>query len=183
MSKTSKERTTGFRVVSISYPSGGCYRGQDLDEDYIEACTTRKVVGEYATKGRAIAAARRERDSTCEFEDWAEDYYEDKPPPYYSCDGENYDDDENVIIEIVDIAHEVAAKKKQALEDEKALVKARSSKAPRKTKPKTTGERKFGPQKGNFQPDSRYILGGDKKTDRLEGTKMKKMSWEMDVDW
>jgi hypothetical protein len=150
--KAAPKRTTGFRVVSTSYPSGnGCYAGQNLDDDYIEACTTRRVVGEYATKKQAVAAAIQERDRNCQFDDWAIDHYDDAEPPYESYLGENYDEDENVLIDIVDIGAQVD-------EENKALAKARSSKAPAPRKTKPSGDRKFGPQKGNFQPDMELFL-------------------------
>jgi hypothetical protein len=146
------ERTTGFRVVSMSYPSGnGCYAGEDLDDDYIEACTTRRVIGEYDTKKQAVVAAIQERDRDCQFDDWALDYYDDAEPPYESCFGDNYDEDENVVIDIVDIAAQVA-------KENKALAKARSTKAPAPRKAKPSGDRKFGPQKGNFKPDLELFL-------------------------
>jgi hypothetical protein len=54
-------KVTAYRVMKISYPSGsGCYVGQDLDDDYIEACTTRHVVGVYNTKKEALKAALNE---------------------------------------------------------------------------------------------------------------------------
>ena len=124
---------TGYRVVTESYPSGrGCYYGQDLDQDYIEQCTVRRVVGVYATKAAAIRAAKAERNSDCMFDDWAEDYYGDAPPPYYSFDGElNPDDDEDVTISIEDVAAE--HKKREA-----ALAKVKASKPPAKKKAKVT---------------------------------------------
>ena len=143
--KIAPKRTTGFRVVSTSYPSAtGCYYGQDMDDDYREACTTRRVVGEYDTWKQAVAAAIYERDRNCEFEDWAIDHYDDDEPPYESYIGNNFDDDEDVIIDIVDIGEQVD-------EENQALAKARSSKRP-------ASRRCFGPQMGDVQPDLEVFL-------------------------
>ena len=57
-------------------------------------------LGPYISEERAIARAKLERDDWGHFEGWAEDFYEDNPPPYCSGDGENYDDDEVVRIRI-----------------------------------------------------------------------------------
>jgi hypothetical protein len=126
--KKQPARTCAFRVVSESHPSGqaGCsYYGQDLDEDYMEACTTTKLVGEYDTRQQAIRDAKEERDSTCQFQDWAEDYYEDDAPPYFSSDGENPDEDETIHICIVEITKEVTSEEATTVETEKQLQKAR----------------------------------------------------------
>lgn len=144
-------RTTGYRVESESYPSGmGCYAAQDLSDDYIEACTTIKIVGEYDTMEEAKETAIQERDYTCQFEGWAEEYYGDNDPPFFSSDGENYDQDENVHIYVVDIAKEAARTAKENVNKQKAIENARNSKPPAKKKTKTTS---FGPTKGNFKPD------------------------------
>ena len=72
--KTKAPPNTGYRVVHESHPSGrGCYYGQDLDQDYIESCTVRRVVGLYATKAAAIQAAQAERRSDCMFDEWADE--------------------------------------------------------------------------------------------------------------
>ena len=154
--KKGPPRTTGYRVECESYPSGtGCYSGQDLSDDYIEACTTVKIVGEYDTMEEAKEAAIQERDYNCQFEDWAEEYYGDKDPPFFSSDGENYDEDENAHIYIVDIAKEVAKTAKENVNKQKAIENARNSKPPAKKKAKTTS---FGPTKGNFKPDMEIFL-------------------------
>ena len=132
-SKPKVPPNTGYRVVHESYPSGrGCYSGQDLDQDYIERCTHRRVIGVYATKAAAIQAAKAERNSDCMFDEWAEEYYGDAPPPYYSFDGDwNPDDDEDVTISIEDVA--AGHKRREA-----ALAKAMASKPPAKKKAKVT---------------------------------------------
>eukprot|EP00562_Extubocellulus_spinifer_P012298 CAMPEP_0178554476 /NCGR_PEP_ID=MMETSP0697-20121206/8353_1 /TAXON_ID=265572 /ORGANISM="Extubocellulus spinifer, Strain CCMP396" /LENGTH=661 /DNA_ID=CAMNT_0020187427 /DNA_START=46 /DNA_END=2031 /DNA_ORIENTATION=- len=119
-------RTSGYRVTRIESPSGrGCYYGQDLSHDDMEALTTRIVVGEYDTLQEAIEAARSERDGECRFDGWAEEHYGDDPPPYCSGDGENMDEDEDVTIRIDDIGEEVRAK-------EKEMAVARASEPPGK---------------------------------------------------
>ena len=76
-SKPKVPPNTGYRVVTNAYPSGrGCYYGQDLDQDYIESCTVRRVIGVYATiatKAAAIQAAKAERRSDCRFDEWADE--------------------------------------------------------------------------------------------------------------
>jgi hypothetical protein len=136
-----KARTTGFRVECSSYPSGnGCYAGKDLSDDYIDSCTNTKVVGSYDTMAQAEQAAIKARNSNCEFDDWAEAFYRGKGPPFFSCDGNNYDDDETMHIYIVDVASEVAGRRK-AMED------ARSSKPPVQKRAET---RTFGPTNVTF---------------------------------
>jgi hypothetical protein len=150
---------TGYRVETESYPSGmGCYYGQDLDEDYIEACTTTHIVGEYDSLKEAEQAAIEERNSTCQFDDWAEDFYDDAGPPFLSSEGENYDEDENVHIYIINIAKEVAMIAKETAANENAIQEARSSNATRKRKAKTSGTRMFGPEKDNFKLDTELFL-------------------------
>lgn len=55
-----------------------------------------------------------------QFEDWAEEFYDETPPPYESYEGENYDEDENVSIYIEEFQRskkeEVAAEKKKVEE-------------------------------------------------------------------
>ena len=144
---------TGYRVVTESYPSGrGCYSGQSLSADYLEQCTTRRVVGVYATKAQAIGAALSERRSECMFDEWADEYYGDAPPPYHSFDGEwNPDDDEDVTIAIEDVAAE--HKKREA-----ALAKAKASKPPAKKKAKVTHGHAAG-KAGTAVGDATYALG------------------------
>ena len=73
-SKPKVPPNTGYRVVTESYPSGrGCYYGQDLDQDYIESCTVRRVIGVYPTQAAAIQAARAKRRSDCSFDEWADE--------------------------------------------------------------------------------------------------------------
>ena len=125
---------TGYRVITESYPSGrGCYYGQDLDEDYVKACTVRRVVGVYATNAEAVRAARAERDSDCQFDEWGQEYYGDRPPPYYTFDDDdaNPDDDEDTTICIEDVAKEHRVR-------EAKLAQAKASKSPARKKNKTT---------------------------------------------
>jgi len=141
------KRTSGFRVPETSYPSGhGCYEGEDLTEDYIASCTELTIVGEYDTQSEAVAAAKLARDKNCQLYGWAEELYGDKPPPYESYHGKNFDDDEYFDVDIIDIAKALERKSRE-------LVEARASKTPSAKKPAGKGARKFGPQKGNFKPD------------------------------
>jgi hypothetical protein len=140
---------TAYRVLKTSYPSsGGCYAGQDLDDDYIEACTTRSVVGVYKTEKAALKAALVARNSTCQFEGWAEEFYDDNetPPPYESYEGENYDEDENVSIYIEKFERskkeEVAAEKKKKEEKREKEAKAAARKKQNKYRTKAPARRK-----------------------------------------
>jgi len=81
--------------------------------------------------------------------------YGDKDPPFFSSDGENYDEDEIVHIYVVDIAKEAARTAKENVNKQKATENARNSKPPAKKKTKTTS---FGPTKGNFKPDMEIFL-------------------------
>ena len=60
-SKRSNETNTkGIRVMLESYPSGnGCYQGQDLDDDYIEARTETKTIGVYDTLEEAVEKEKK----------------------------------------------------------------------------------------------------------------------------
>jgi hypothetical protein len=96
----------------------------------------------------AKETAIQERDYTCQFEGWAEEYYGDNDPPFFSSDGENYDEEENVHIYVVDIAKEAARTAKENVNKQKAIENARNSKPPAKKKTKTTS---FGPTKRKLQ--------------------------------
>jgi len=105
--------TAKYRVITKSFPGRGCYSGQVLSEEYSEACTTRRIVGMYNTEVEAIQAAKDQRELTCQFDDWADDFYEEKPPPYHSTENDdpNPDEDEDVSIFIENIGAIVRAKK------------------------------------------------------------------------
>jgi hypothetical protein len=96
----------------------------------------------------AKETAIQERDYTCQFEGWAEEYYGDNDPPFFSSDGENYDEEENVHIYVVDIAKEAARTAKENVNKQKAIENARNSKPPAKKKTKTSS---FGPTKRKLQ--------------------------------
>jgi len=147
-------------VVSESYPSGfRCYYGQDLSANYIDACTTTTVVGEYSTRKQAIRAAIAERDDSYEFHGWAEDFYEDQGPPFNSIDGENYDDDDCISIYIVDIAKDLAVKEKVMAEARKKFEKARSAtKAAKKPRLSTDDSPFFGYVEGSVNPDNEIFI-------------------------
>lgn len=91
-----------FFVHETTYPSGrGCYAGARMSNAELDARTTCTKHGPYATEAEAVAKARALRDSTPQFEDWAEEHYGHRPPPYESVYGENDDEDENVTISVV----------------------------------------------------------------------------------
>ena len=96
-------------VKEMTYP---CH-DNDAEPEFSE-------LGRYKTEAAAIKAARAARDNNCIFEGWAEDFYDaDEPPPYWSGDGENCDEDYYVKIYLVSpkqqnerAAKQAAAKKK-----------------------------------------------------------------------
>jgi hypothetical protein len=92
-----------------------------MSNDEIEARTTTTEHGMFSSKEDAIAEAKLVRQRECAFEDWADDHYGNEGPPYHSCYGENYDDDETVSISIVDVSAELA-------KVEAALKRAKASK-------------------------------------------------------
>ena len=153
-SKPKVPPNTGYRVVHELYPPGrGCYSGQDLDQDYIESCTVRRIVGVYATKAAAIQAARAERRSDCRFDEWADEHYGDAPPPYCSFDGDwNPDDDEDVTICVEDVAAE--HKRREA-----ALAKAKASKPPARKKAKVMAHGKAAGQATASAGVGTYAVG------------------------
>lgn len=127
--RSATKSQTGYRVKYKTYPSGfGCYSGQNLDQDAIDALSDTKTSKVYATKEEAIAKARKLRSMCDQFDDWDDAGF----PPYSSADHPsiNLDKDEHVLIWVKDIA-----KKKKKEQD--AIYKARRSKRP-KVNPSTT---------------------------------------------
>jgi len=96
-------------------------------------------VGEYATLEEANKAAWREMERNPQFEDWGEEDYAGKSPPYSSADGPFEaiaDEDEFIDIYVVDIA-------KKEEEEKKMLDAVMKSKPPAKKK-SDPSKRKFG---------------------------------------
>ena len=87
-------------VVEETYPSAwGCYSGQPPRSDAKRiALTEFRVVGWHAEYDQAEEAARECMERSEWFGSWGEEYYADEPPPYNSMHGENYDNDEEVLI-------------------------------------------------------------------------------------
>lgn len=87
-------------VVEETYPSAwGCYSGQPPSSDAKRiALTEFRVVGWHAEYDQAEEAARECMERSEWFGSWGEEYYADEPPPYNSMHGENYDNDEEVLI-------------------------------------------------------------------------------------
>ena len=111
-----EKKFTDWVVKEMTYP---CH-----DDDARPEVTE---LGRYETEAAAIEAARAARDNNCIFEGWAEDFYDaDEPPPYWSGDGENYDEDYYVKIYLVSPKQLNEAAAKQAA----AKKKAHSSAAP-----------------------------------------------------
>ena len=95
-----------FRVVESETPSSwGCHAGSHMSADDVEAQTDTTTVGEYTTRKEAVRAARAARDRSCHFEDWEGS----NEPPFHSADMQNYDNDSEVYIHIVDLAAKAKA--------------------------------------------------------------------------
>ena len=127
-----------FRVIRKTYPSNGS-----------ESNTEEHVVGEYATREQANDAARTEMNNTCQFEDWGEDQFAGKPPPYSSAEGPfevTADEDEFVDISVVDIVKEEATKNRQLEVAKASSPPANASKPENATSTKLVdpSQRKFG---------------------------------------
>ena len=94
--------TEEFVVVTTTYPSTyGCHRGQNQNLSELHALhqTDIQISNEtYSSYELAVQAAREERDRSGWF-DWVEDNGED--PPYSSAEQQNYDNDEEVLIEVL----------------------------------------------------------------------------------
>jgi len=122
--KATKVEKDAWVVVVETAPSGwGCHRGPPLDEITMIVRTDREVLtGPFHTEAAANQGAKEQRDQSCHFEDWAQEFYEqNQPPPYDSRDGENYDDDETVFIYV----STQASLDKVVKEEQKRVDKAR----------------------------------------------------------
>jgi len=130
---TVADAAKNYRVIRNTYPRNDV------------SCGDEHVVGEFATREQANEAARTEMSNTCQFEDWGEDEFANKPPPYSSADGPFEaiaDEDEFVDIYVVDIAKEKVAEKRE-------FEAAKASKPPAKITTVTAklldpSQRKFG---------------------------------------
>lgn len=112
-------------VEVTTYCSGcGCYAGAPPSL-YPDSTTVSH--GPYASNAEAEAAARQLRESEPGFEDWSDEHYGSRPPPYDSADGENYDEDEFVRIGLVSSAEREAAAAKVAAAAARELAKAAKS--------------------------------------------------------
>jgi hypothetical protein len=98
VARSFKVKSKQWLVMKTEGPSSyGANRGMSAATR--KRMTETKVVSTHASREEAVAAAITARDYECSFEDWAEDYYgEDAEPPFFSGDGENYDDDECIEI-------------------------------------------------------------------------------------
>lgn len=91
-------------VAVKSYPiSGrGCHRGRQFSQaDVVSRSTTTVEGGQFETEKEAVAHAKSVRDCTAEFEDWADEHFGAGPPPWDSAEGDNFDNDEEVLIRVV----------------------------------------------------------------------------------
>ena len=90
--------------VKTAPSAWGCHTGSRMSAVHRDGQTRVETHGPYVSESAAIHKARAERGRDAEFEDWADAYYGDAPPPYNSADGENYDSDEVVIISVISTA-------------------------------------------------------------------------------
>ena len=110
-----------YVVVTTTYPTTyGCNRGKSWTQAELIARSDISATGSYKTRDEAIQAARRIRNRSCYFEDACEpdpDEYDSEDleemedndyrftnsdePPYDSADLENWDNDEEEMIEVM----------------------------------------------------------------------------------
>ena len=92
-----------YVVVLTESPAlgSGVNRGRPFSEAELIQRTTYETHGEFDDEREAIASARKLRRSSAYFEDWAEDHFKSKPPPWDSTEGENYDNDEEQCIRVM----------------------------------------------------------------------------------
>jgi len=92
--------TIWWVVAQKTYPTTyGCHTGQKLSELDVLRQTKQEEIGVYETKQEAIECAKRTRDESCWFEDHPFEDHQD--PPYCSAIMENYDNDEEIVIDVL----------------------------------------------------------------------------------
>ena len=125
-------------VAVTSYPmtGRGCHRGRQFSEAELVSRSTTAVEGQFETEEEAVAQAKRVRQCTAEFEDWADEHFGTGPPPWDSVEGENFDNDSEVLIRVV--RQSVLDAEKKA--DEALLQKAARTAAQKQQKKKKQKE-------------------------------------------
>ena len=115
-------------VITTEYPTEyGCYRGRRWSRaELIVRRSTEIAEGPFKTRTAAVRAAKRLRDRECpHFEDWESQTTFDEEPPWDSSALGNWDNDEEVTIEVLTrTEHEAktaADKKYLAIQREKAV--------------------------------------------------------------
>jgi hypothetical protein len=88
-------------VMKSDEPSSyGCNQGMSAASR--AAMASEEEVGSFDSKAEAVEAAVRARDHECSFEGWSEAFYgAGAEPPFFSGDGENYDDDRCVFVSVM----------------------------------------------------------------------------------
>ena len=126
-----------FLVVLTEFPSegNGVHRGRTFSEAELTRRTTYSIRGEFATEKEALAMALKLRKSSEYFEDWADEHFKKKPPPWDSSEGDNYDNDDEQCIRVMprsaydaELASNTALLSKAAASAAKAAGKAKKQK-------------------------------------------------------
>ena len=126
-----------FLVVLTEFPSegNGVHRGRTFSEAELTQRTTYSIRGEFATEKDALANALKLRKSSEYFEDWADEHFKKKPPPWDSSEGDNYDNDDEQCIRVMlrssydaELASNTALLSKAAASAAKAAGKAKKQK-------------------------------------------------------
>ena len=101
--RKAKDNDDKYVVVTTRYPTSyGCHHGREwTTAELIWRSDVQASKESYDTKEEAIEAARKVRDDECEFQDCEEIIDEDDLPPWDSSIMANYDNDEEVIIDVM----------------------------------------------------------------------------------
>jgi hypothetical protein len=118
--KKPAKTSTEWLVIKEEAPSS-CGANRGMSAASRKKMTNTVTVSSHKSKSEAIAAAIESRDRECSFEGWAEEFYAKNEPPFFSGDGENYDDDEWVTIYLRSPAAQDEAAKKAAKAEQRAL--------------------------------------------------------------
>jgi hypothetical protein len=116
-------------VQSVYPASSGCNRGRTFSAPELVLRTEHTILGEFASEARAVRCLRSARQAHENFEDWADEMYghgedeeSDQPPPWDSAEGRNYDNDDEVLLDVMRKSEFEAAR----AEDEQLLERARA---------------------------------------------------------
>ena len=137
MSKRKARGNEQFLVVLTEFPAvgSGAHRGRTFSEAELIQRTTYAIRGEFAAEKEALVMALKLRKSSEYFEDWADDHFKKKPPPWDSSEGDNCDNDDEQCIRVMprsaydaELASNTALLSKAAAGAAKAVGKAKKQK-------------------------------------------------------